>query len=36
MLKLTHKVAHERGKAGTTYRWLCDRVMSDPIVCNVD
>jgi Capsular polysaccharide synthesis protein len=36
MLKLTHKVAHERGKAGTTYRWLCDRVMSDPVVCKVD
>jgi len=29
MLKLTHKLAHERGGRGTTYRWLCDRVMSD-------
>jgi hypothetical protein len=29
MLKLTHKLAHERGGPGTTYRWLCDRVMSD-------
>lgn len=32
MLKLTHKVAHERGNIGTTYRWLCDRAMSDPLV----
>jgi len=29
MLKLTHKLAHEKGGRGTTYRWLCDRVMSD-------
>ncbi len=29
MLKLTHKLAHDRGGRGTTYRWLCDRVMSD-------
>jgi hypothetical protein len=28
MLKLTHKIAHARGGGGTTYRWLCDRVMS--------
>jgi hypothetical protein len=28
MLKLTHKLPHERGGGGTTYRWLCDRVMS--------
>jgi hypothetical protein len=31
MLKLTHKIAHERGGRGTTYRWLCDRVMSDVV-----
>ena len=30
MLKLTHKVAHEKGRRGTTYRWICDRVMRDP------
>jgi Capsular polysaccharide synthesis protein len=30
MLKLTHKIAHEKGGRGTTYRWICDRVMSDP------
>jgi Capsular polysaccharide synthesis protein len=29
MLKLTHKIAHDRGGEGTTYRWLCDRVISD-------
>src|SRR5262249_39149194 len=29
MLKLTHKLPHERGGSGTTYRWLCDRVMRD-------
>jgi hypothetical protein len=29
MLKLTHKLPHDRGGGGTTYRWLCDRVMSD-------
>jgi hypothetical protein len=29
MLKLTHKIAHARGGRGTTYRWLCDRVMND-------
>jgi hypothetical protein len=29
MLKLTHKIAHERGGRGTTYRWLCDRVRND-------
>jgi hypothetical protein len=29
MLKLTHKISHDRGGGGTTYRWLCDRVMSD-------
>jgi hypothetical protein len=29
MLKLTHKLAHDRGVRGTTYRWLCDRVMGD-------
>jgi Capsular polysaccharide synthesis protein len=29
MLKLTHKIAHASGGRGTTYRWLCDRVMSD-------
>jgi Capsular polysaccharide synthesis protein len=32
MLKLTHKIPHDRGGAGTTYRWLCDRVMSDFVV----
>jgi Capsular polysaccharide synthesis protein len=30
VLKLTHKLAHERGDAGTAYRWLCDRVTSGP------
>src|SRR5262249_23071628 len=29
MLKLTHKLPHDRGGRGTTYRWLCDRVISD-------
>jgi hypothetical protein len=29
MLKLTHKLPHDRGGNGTTYRWLCDRVMGD-------
>src|SRR5207253_4210847 len=29
MLKLTHKLPHDKGGSGTTYRWLCDRVMSD-------
>ena len=32
MLKLTHKVAHRKDDAGTTYRWLCDRAMRDPVV----
>jgi hypothetical protein len=31
MLKLTHKVAHRKDDAGTTYRWLCNRAMSDPV-----
>jgi hypothetical protein len=26
MLKLTHKIDHQQGIAGTAYRWLCDRV----------
>ena len=29
MLKLTHKLPHDRAGRGTTYRWLCDRVMGD-------
>jgi len=28
VLKLTHKVPHENGGPGTTYRWLCERVGS--------
>jgi len=35
MLKLTHKIAHERGGRGTTYRWLCDRVISDRVLDEV-
>jgi Capsular polysaccharide synthesis protein len=30
MLKLTHKITHGGNDAGTTYRWLCDRVMRAP------
>jgi hypothetical protein len=30
MLKLTHKVEHERGDSGTIYRWLCDRALTEP------
>jgi hypothetical protein len=32
MLKLTHKVAHARGGPGTTYRWLCERVMCSDLL----
>jgi hypothetical protein len=32
MLKLTHKIEHGRDAIETTYRWLCDRTMRDPIV----
>jgi Capsular polysaccharide synthesis protein len=31
VLKLTHKVAHDQGGQGTSYRWLCDRVTDRPI-----
>jgi hypothetical protein len=30
VLKLTHKIDHGANDVGTTYRWLCDRVMSVP------
>jgi hypothetical protein len=32
MLKLTHKIDHARGGRGTTYRWLCDRVIDDFVI----
>ncbi len=32
VLKLTHKIAHYRGGPGTTYRWLCDRVVGDRVL----
>ena len=34
MLKLTHKIAHSSGIAGTTYRWLCERIPRLPTQMN--